>query len=166
MRRVRGLVPPVVDGVVIATTGVEREAPTVRIEDGVPWIGDRSFPWASRVDVEDLPTGSSMWRTRRFRLTFENGWTLSVVFGSGNYCANYNSDLRGQEFREACPDAEVGAWIGAGGLLPWDDGDTVKGRVSASDLLDLVDSMMTWPSDGLPEGHVLSLSGPMPEVPR
>ena len=134
---------------------------TVRIEDGVPWIGDRAFPWASGVDVEDLDAGGYTWHTRRFRLTFENGWTLSIVFGSGNYCANYDSDRRNQAFREACPNAEVGAWNGDSGLLPWDDGDTVKGHVRAADLLTLVDSMMTWPSSGLPEGHVLTMNGPL-----
>ena len=25
-----------------------------------------------------------------FRITFENGWTISVQFGPGNYCDNYN----------------------------------------------------------------------------
>ncbi len=49
-----------------------------------------------------------------FHITFENGWTVSVQFGVGNYCENYNNDVK--EFREigkvgyASDTAEIWAW--------------------------------------------------------
>jgi hypothetical protein len=48
-----------------------------------------------------------------FQMTFENGWTISVQFGYGNYCTNRNHpdkmELHNQEM-VPCPDAEVMIW--------------------------------------------------------
>lgn len=40
-----------------------------------------------------------------FQMTFENGWTISVQWGYGNYCAN-----RDKKGSFPCPDAEIAAW--------------------------------------------------------
>ncbi|KKL69677.1 hypothetical protein LCGC14_2112510 [marine sediment metagenome] len=50
-----------------------------------------------------------------FHMKFKNGWIISVQFGIGNYCENYNNPV--EEFREmgvayASDDAEVWAWNG------------------------------------------------------
>ena len=57
-----------------------------------------------------------------FHLTFENGWTVSVQFGVGNYCENHDNPI--EEFREigkvayASDDAEVWAWDSEGNHYP------------------------------------------------
>ena len=47
-----------------------------------------------------------------FHITFENGWTISVQFGFGNYCANRDmSPSMEKELRVLeCSNAEVWAW--------------------------------------------------------
>ena len=45
-----------------------------------------------------------------FQTTFENGWTVSVQFGRGNYCEN-----RWDEFNTGdteCANAECARWFG------------------------------------------------------
>jgi hypothetical protein len=48
-----------------------------------------------------------------FHITFENGWTVSVQFGPGNYCSHYDRRIGCDE--EACGaegsyDAECAIW--------------------------------------------------------
>jgi hypothetical protein len=53
----------------------------------------------------------SMFRTvynRGFQMTFENGWTISVQFGYGNYCSHRNHESK-MEIHQ-CPDAEIAIW--------------------------------------------------------
>jgi len=48
-----------------------------------------------------------------FQIDLENGWTVSVQFGLGNYCANRSSEgnpfINIPEYLE-CPNAEIAAW--------------------------------------------------------
>jgi len=44
--------------------------------------------------------GFQITRGRGFKLKFANGYTLSVQFGPGNYCDNYDMDI-GRDEREA-----------------------------------------------------------------
>lgn len=78
-----------------------------------------------------------------FHVTFENGWTVSVQFGPGNYCDNY--DLRiGEEDEEAGKRgslvAECAVSQGGSGLYahPMFDGDTVGGRMTPAQVLELM----------------------------
>ena len=77
---------------------------------------------------------------RGFQMTFENGWTISVQFGYGNYCDNGRHpdgwDFgKKQEVTESS-DAEIAIWDANG---EWYDfgSDTVKGYCSA-------DEVATW----------------------
>jgi hypothetical protein len=121
---------------------------TLRIEDGVPWIGDRSFPWAAMVRSDDREYGEVRpWRSRGFHLRFENGWLLSVQFGTGNYCANRDYSFGDGEWHEECPNAEIAAWWGEGGMIDWEEsGDSVLGWVPAEKVLDWIDDFMARPS--------------------
>lgn len=54
--------------------------------------------------------GVTMFRitySKGFHITFENGWTISVQFGNGNYCNNKNLK-NGDEVK--CQNAEVAIW--------------------------------------------------------
>lgn len=48
-----------------------------------------------------------------FTMTFENGLTISVMFGGGNYCSNRNITPNFSDhckFEHAGIDAEIGIW--------------------------------------------------------
>jgi hypothetical protein len=62
-----------------------------------------------------------------FHMTFANGWTVSVQWGAGNYCQNYNTrpadgTERAYEYmqrklgEEGVPVAEAGWWKGSGDM--------------------------------------------------
>lgn len=75
-----------------------------------------------------------------FQMTFENGWTISVQFGYGNYCDN-NRHPDGFDFGKnkdivQSYDAEIAIWNN-GTWYTFEDGDTVKGYCSA-------DEVATW----------------------
>lgn len=80
-----------------------------------------------------------------FHLTFANNWTISVQFGSGNYCDNWNADALHADTKIIMDgkyqislvesnDAEIAIWNPEGTMQDFDNGDTVKGRVSADEL--------------------------------
>jgi hypothetical protein len=76
-----------------------------------------------------------------FHITFENGWTISVQFGGGNYCANYDfpigteHDGRGM----ASIDAEVAYWGPDGGMQKFKgSSDRVAGRWTPAQVLKLM----------------------------
>lgn len=52
-------------------------------------------------------------QNKGFHITFKNGWTVSVQFGWGSYCENYNNDIKEirdyGKFPYASDDAEV--WV-------------------------------------------------------
>lgn len=71
-----------------------------------------------------------------FAMAFENGWTVSVMFGVSNCCSN-----RKLVFGHHCPPhsntAEIAAWDADGN---WYDfgADTVKGWVHADEVADFI----------------------------
>lgn len=68
---------------------------------------------------------------RGFRLTFANGWTVSVVWGPGAYGSNYDADFDGmREKAYTADEAEVWAWNEAGDHKP----DQPLGYQSPDDL--------------------------------
>lgn len=76
-----------------------------------------------------------------FKMIFENGWTISVQFGYGNYCDN-NRHPDGFDFGKnldtvQSSDAEIAIWNSEGTWYTFEDGDTVKGYCSA-------DEVATW----------------------
>jgi hypothetical protein len=78
-----------------------------------------------------------------FHITFENGWTVSVQFGPGNYADNYNMRI-GDEDKEAgnrgSTTAECAVW-GADGVMvshPLFDGGTVSNRSTPKEVLRLL----------------------------
>jgi hypothetical protein len=69
-----------------------------------------------------------------FQITFENGWTVSVQFGGGNYSGNYDLPVGSGRAAPVPPSstAEIAAWDPAGqwyefGTFEDEYRDTVKG---------------------------------------
>ncbi len=81
-----------------------------------------------------------------FHVTFKNGWTISVQFGGGNYCDNYDFPI-GQEqeqYEMESSDAEVAYWGPDGDMQdmqPFPSGDTVAGRWTPDQVLALMDDI-------------------------
>ena len=76
-------------------------------------------------------------------MTFANGYTVSVQWGGGNYCDNYDNPIgadRTAQGAKGSRDAEVAVWGGDGGLIahPDFDGDTVGGRFNVDKVLGLM----------------------------
>lgn len=69
-----------------------------------------------------------------FQVTFENGFTVSVQFGFGNYCENKaDRQVNGLVRMVDCKDAEVAVFYPNGGFVPISDGgsaDDIAGWVS------------------------------------
>jgi len=78
---------------------------------------------------------------RGFQMTFENGWTISVQFGYGNYCSNRNHPDGLHASKDvwyfSCPDAEIAIWDSSG--KSYDFGhDTAKGYWSADEVAEWI----------------------------
>jgi len=77
-----------------------------------------------------------------FHVSFDNGYTVSVQFGPGNYCDNYSREIGRDE--EACgkdgsSTAECAVWNASGVMLKqrgWND--TVRGHMNAEQVLKLL----------------------------
>lgn len=88
-----------------------------------------------------------------FHVTFENGWTVSVQFGRGNYCDN--RDWRGPNpddpssvvFAQAPKSrtAEVAAWDANGKWLSFES-DDVEGWQSPAQVLELLNRVAGLPA--------------------
>ena len=74
---------------------------------------------------------------RGFQIKFENGWTVSVQFGGGMYCQNYDLPIGSEEKTQMLEseDAEIAAFGNDGHLLELSNGDSVKGHVGPNELL-------------------------------
>ena len=89
-----------------------------------------------------------------FWFTFENGWTVSVQFGGGNYCANYDFQIgeerktRGME----SSNAEVAVFSPNGHMQRFgddEDADTVAGYYTPAKVLALLNEVAAKPkADG------------------
>jgi hypothetical protein len=82
-----------------------------------------------------------------FHITFENGYTVSVQFGPGNYCDNYHRNIGIEEEvcgREGSSTAEGAVWPRNGELLKhkFFDGDIVGNRMEPKEVL----ALMNWAS--------------------
>jgi hypothetical protein len=66
-----------------------------------------------------------------FHMTFENGWTVSVQWGMGNYGNYYDEEVDGM----GSTTAEIAAWDIDGNWYQMSEYDIVKGHVSANDVL-------------------------------
>jgi hypothetical protein len=77
-----------------------------------------------------------------FQMTFDNGWTVSVQFGYGNYCENRQTRSATTIFdtytgKVESPTAEIAAWKGD----QWYDfgDDNIKGWVAVSEAMDFIE---------------------------
>jgi len=95
-------------------------------------------------ESEDWPFDGGRMRTRRAVIACENGWLISVVWGSGTYSGNGPTLLRPAEdtFTEEPETVEVGVLVPGGGLLRGD----VMGWVAAPGLAAIAEVVGGLPS--------------------
>lgn len=144
---------------------------TIRIdEDGVLWIGPRSFPNA-QLNIQDSTVrtrrGERMIHIRKARITLPNRWVISLTWDGGSYCENYQRGIYGIEnneaFNETPGNAEIAAWNPRGWWYSWDHkrlitGTEVLGYVEPQRILDYIDEISNYPTDI--EFHYTGADGP------
>lgn len=91
---------------------------------------------------------------RGFQMTFPNGWTVSVQFGSDAYCSHHSRMLEGISNRklgrelaeQGSVDAEIAAWDKNDRWYDFGD-DTVKGYVSVTETLEFINMIAEKPTE-------------------
>lgn len=81
-------------------------------------------------------------RGKGFHITFENGYTVSVQFGSGNYGDNYDASFDDYEGagEKGSKTVECAVWASDGEMIehPLFDGSNVGGYMPPSKVLELL----------------------------
>lgn len=93
-------------------------------------------------DRKEQAPGFYITGKKGFHITFANGWTVSVQFGPGNYCQNYDREIGREDeesAREGSESAEVATWGPDGAMLNLGD-DTVRGWQSPAAVLVLLNA--------------------------
>lgn len=81
---------------------------------------------------------------RGFKIGFANGYSISVQFGTVNYCAASQSDIgnteeeHGEWLESVCPDAEIAIVGPDGKFVPFKDGNDVRGHTSPDALAEII----------------------------
>ena len=113
-------------------------------------VGDRRWPIQS-FDNNNSDFGDYKHYNRQVKLLFENGWLLSIVWGSATYSDNYDYGWDDREFVEAPATVEIAAWNHRLGheMCTWPGGDTVYAYLPVADLAAIVDLVDSQPSTAI-----------------
>jgi len=88
-----------------------------------------------------------------FSLTFQNGLTIYVWFGYGNFCQNnmmhYNRNVNLANYELKSKDAEIAVWDESERCFKTDtfidcENNTVKGYLSADEVADLINKVKNY----------------------
>lgn len=79
-----------------------------------------------------------------FTMTFENGMTISVQFGTGNYCSRKSGDARSlsemKEYTVSSPNAEISIWDANGTWFNFGNHDA-KGFVTPNEVANWIEAI-------------------------
>jgi len=89
-------------------------------------------------NTDERRGGFAITRGKGFHVSFENGWTVSVQFGGGNYCDNYDDGIGREVKSNPSTTAEVAILSPSGELIELPDGDTVLGWQTPAQVLSLL----------------------------
>lgn len=113
-----------------------------------------------RLAARPMPEGRIGFRItggRGFHITFANGWTVSVQFGPGNYCDNYDDDFResAESGARGSSTAEAAVWPANGQLVSYGDwGNTVGNRLTPTQILELLNWAASQPAPTTTRGDL------------
>lgn len=79
-----------------------------------------------------------------FRMSFANGWTVSVQFGFGNYCENKYKINEKESDERRSKDAEIAAWDANGAWYKFEF-DDVKGWCTADEVAQFIAMIAAMP---------------------
>lgn len=86
-----------------------------------------------------------------FHVSLENGITISVQFGAGNYCEHYDGDIGSEKTKPRWEsiDAEIAVWDKDNNWFNFEKnlfekGSDVIGRQSANDFADMITKFKNW----------------------
>lgn len=153
----------------------------IRLDDGVLVVAGQRYPWAEvfvgDADFEELLDLDSAPRlpphhTRRAAISLENGYRVSVIWGTGTYSDNYDAFLPDFAFTETPRQAEVGVIRMDDGRLvtyvddsdEWSGEESVLSYVDAEQINALIAWVATWPS-GLTHVPLPKPGSPPPPPP-
>jgi len=89
------------------------------------------FKTGFNLDSDELANG--------FKMTFENGWTVSVQWSSFNYCANRSFASYGEMPQKPdCINAECAVWDTNGDWFKLTASDDVQGWMSPDEVAELI----------------------------
>ena len=80
-----------------------------------------------------------------FRMTFANGWSISVQWSSFNYCANKSYSLGVEEQLPVCVNAECAVWDANGDWFPLGEYDDVIGWQTPDEVAALITRVAAFP---------------------
>jgi hypothetical protein len=79
------------------------------------------------------------------QMTFENGYTVSIQFGYGNYCDTTETELMANKSIIEANNAEIAVWDEDGEFIQMEGwSDSVKGWVSPEDVADFISEVKSW----------------------
>ena len=82
-----------------------------------------------------------------FHIEFDNGLTISVQFGRGNYCNNRNSNVDDSTGNyDFCSNAEIAVFDSKGKFVPISEHDDAAGHVDINHVLDFIGVVRNLPS--------------------
>ena len=86
-----------------------------------------------------------------FHFAFDNGITISIQIGAGNYCDNYDKRIGFERTVDhvSSKNAEIAAWTTENGWFDWEEnkfikGSDVKGYVPTNEVLDYIEKFRNW----------------------
>lgn len=87
-------------------------------------------------------------QNRGFQMVFENGWTISVQFGPGNYSdarsfapGDYDAPMKTKDGVWQSPNAEIAIWDAQGNWHEFENGDTVKGWCTPNEVAEWIEKI-------------------------
>ncbi len=92
--------------------------------------------------------------------TFENGATISIQIGGGNYSDNYDFPIGDSTYDNPLPPsgrAEIAAWAELNEMVEI-NGDTVAGYVPMSDVFEAINVIRSIPSPATSEALQIALN--------
>lgn len=96
-------------------------------------------------------SGFKITSAKGVHVTFENGWSVSIQWGPGNYCDNYGASFYAPPPKDgwSSSTAEIAAWPERGphaGDMYDFGGDSVLGRVKPGEVLAWLNKFAAMPS--------------------
>lgn len=99
---------------------------------------------------EAKPIGFQITNAKGFHITFENGWTISVQWGYGNYGDNYSRHWPERTSRKFDDDlqsseAEIAAWDAKGKWYEFGENGDVLGYQTPAQVLETMNTIAGLP---------------------